>query len=200
MKRFAAITLAALISAPICAHADDITDQINEALKAYKAKDLETAMMALDSASTLIRQQRADNLAELLPQPLPGWVSEADDTSTGANAAMFGGGTNAERVYRQQKDDDYKEIRITITGDSMMIQSMSLLFSNPMFMSGRDQKLVVIDGRKVMQDSAEGSLTTMVNNKALVVVNASSNEPAMMDAAKRYFNAVNFKKLEAMMK
>ncbi len=199
MKRVTAALLAAFISLPGSVLADDVTDQINEALRAYQAKDLEMAVTALDAASTLIRQQRAAGMADLLPPPLAGWVSEEEDTTTAANANMLGGGINAERVYRQQ-GDDYREVRVNISGESMLVQSMGMLFGNPMFMGGSEQKLVVIDGRKVIQNSAEGSLTTLVNNKALVVVSGSSNDPTTVAAVKSYFKAINFTQLEAMLK
>ncbi len=42
--------------------ADDVTDQINEALKAYQNHDTQTAIAALDAAANLLRQARADAL------------------------------------------------------------------------------------------------------------------------------------------
>jgi hypothetical protein len=43
------------------AHADDVIDQINEALQAYQNHDTQTAITALDAASNLLRQSRADS-------------------------------------------------------------------------------------------------------------------------------------------
>ena len=44
------------------ARADDVTDQINEALKAYQNHDTQTAVAALDGAANLLRQARAEGL------------------------------------------------------------------------------------------------------------------------------------------
>ena len=49
------------------ARADDVTDQINEALKAYQNHDTQTAIAALDAAANLLRQARAESLKKLLP-------------------------------------------------------------------------------------------------------------------------------------
>ena len=61
---------AALLVIVLClagARADDVTDQINEALKAYRSHDTQTAIAALDAAANLLRQSRADGLKKLLP-------------------------------------------------------------------------------------------------------------------------------------
>src|ERR1700727_1028915 len=60
MKRGAIVLAAAVVALAGEARADDITDQINEALQAYQKHDLATTSMALDAANSLIRQLRTD--------------------------------------------------------------------------------------------------------------------------------------------
>ena len=67
------------------AHADDVTDQINEALQAYQNHDTQTAITALDAASNLLRQSRADGL------------------KTPAAAAAAGLDRRCSRIHRGQR-------------------------------------------------------------------------------------------------
>src|ERR1700734_2557480 len=76
--------------------ADDVTDQINEALKAYQNHDTQTAVAALVAAANLLRQSRADALKKLLPPVPSGWTADNAETSA-VGAAMLGGGITASR-------------------------------------------------------------------------------------------------------
>ena len=167
--------------------ADEVTDQIHEGLKAYEKGDLDTAAIALDSATSLIREMQAGDLSKVLPEPLPGWTAEEAETNTAG--AAFGAGTEASRAYR--KDDE--QVNISITGNSPLLQAMSMMFTNPAMMGG-DSKLVVIDGRKVIQDKQEHSLQTMVNNNFLVAV--EGDDLTADESVKAYFQAIDFEALE----
>lgn len=169
--------------------ADDVTDQIEEGLKAYEKGDLDTATVALDSASSMIREMQAGGLSKILPEPLSGWTAEEAETST-AGAAMMGGGLEASRSYR--KDDE--QVEISIIGNSPMLQAMSMMFTNPAMLGG-DTKLVVIDGRKVIQDKQDHSLQAMVNNNFLVSV--EGDDLTGDDSVKAYFQSIDFEALEA---
>ncbi|MGK7344934.1 MAG: hypothetical protein ACNS63_03915 [Candidatus Nitrospinota bacterium M3_3B_026] len=171
---------------PGAALADDVTDQVDEALKAYKKKDYSTAAAALDAAATLVRQKRADVIGGLLPKPLSGWEAGEAKTSQ-AGAAMFGGGISAERRYRK----DGKEITVSFTTDSPMLQAMSMMFANPQF-SGPDNKLVVIGGQKAIYNSKDNSYQAMVASKVLVSVEGKGADKASVES---YFKAVDFEKL-----
>ncbi len=167
--------------------ADEVTDQIQEGLKAYEKGDLDTAAIALDSATSLIREMQAGDLSKVLPEPLPGWTAEEAETNTAG--AAFGAGMEASRAYR--KDDE--QVNISITGNSPLLQAMSMMFTNPAMMGG-DSKMVVIDGRKVIQDKQEHSLQTMVNNNFLVAV--EGDDLTADESVKAYFQAIDFEALE----
>lgn len=174
-------------AAPVLA--DDVTDQIDEALKAYEKEDYNTAITALDAASTLVRQKKAETVTKLLPEPLDGWKALKPE-STAAGASMFGGGISASRSYLSDKH----KVNISITSDSPMLQAMSMMFSNPMFM-GQDNKLVVINGQKAIANNQENSLTAMVANKVMIKVDGTGG--ATMDELKEWFKAIDFKAIEA---
>jgi hypothetical protein len=176
------IFLAAIIPGHVIA--DDVTDQINEGLKAYEKKDFGTAVM------------EAEGLTAFLPAPLSGWEANDADSSS-AGSAMFGGGSNASRTYTKETGNGFAEIEISITSDSPMIQSMAMMFSNPMFMGGGN-KILIIDGQKTMQNTDDNSLTAMVAGKVMVLVDG--NEEVAPQDLKDYLKAVEISKLEEYVK
>lgn len=191
-----AIFLALTAAMPASALTDDVTDQINEALKAYEKKDFGTAVMALDTASSLIRQQKAEGLVAFLPAPLKGWEANDADSSS-AGSSMFGGGSNASRTYTKESGKGLAEIDISITSDSPMIQTMGMMFSNPMFMGGGN-KIMIVDGQKVMQNNDDNSLTAMVAGKIMVLIDG--NEETSPQDLKAYLKAISINKLEEYVK
>src|SRR5690242_7730585 len=96
--RLRLLALPVMLAVAPVARADDVTDQINEALKAYQNHDTQTAIAALDAASNLLRQGRADALKKLLPAVPPGWNAD-DAESSAVSVAMLGGGVTASRAY-----------------------------------------------------------------------------------------------------
>jgi hypothetical protein len=116
---------AVVLGASPHASADDVTDQIDEAIKAYQAKDLATAAAALGAAQDLIRQQSADAWKTMLPEPLPGWTA-AEATSTSAAAALLGGGTNVSRDYRKGGDS----VTVDLVTDSPLMAGLGKLMSS----------------------------------------------------------------------
>jgi hypothetical protein len=167
--------------------ADDVTDQIDEALKAYQKKDYATATAALDAAANLIRQSKAETTKSFLPAPLSGWTA-SDAEATAMGAAMMGGGTTVSRQYH--KGDD--QVEITLLSDSPMLQAMAMMFTGAM--SGPDNKLVVIDGRKTSYSKSENAYQTLVANKTLVKV--AGSEGVDDKTLRAYLKAVKFADLE----
>jgi len=109
-------------------YADEITDSINEALTQYNNNDFSAASESLGYALQLLGQKKGGQLQELLPQALPGWTADEASSET-VNAAIMGGGINAERRY--QRDDS--SVTVKFVTDSPMLQGMMMMFSNPMF-------------------------------------------------------------------
>jgi hypothetical protein len=188
----APVTFALLLTCSLEVLADDVTDQIEEAVKAYEKEDYNTAVTALDSASTLIRQKKGELVSKLLPEPLDGWEAQ-EAKSSSAGAGMFGGGISANKSYTQKVDGKTESITISITTDSPLIQTMGMMFSNPMFMGG-DNKLMVINGEKAIADTNNNKLTAMIANKVLVEV--SGKRGASTDHVKDYFKSIDFKAIK----
>jgi len=194
---------AVLLGAP-AVWADEVTDQIDEGLKAYKAKDFGGAATALDTATSLIRQQAAEGMTKVLPAPLAGW--EAEEAESGAGGAAMGGTTASRRYTRTfkvmstpepgQQPEEYENtesVQITLMGNSPALQAMIMMFSNPMF-SGPDNKVMMVGGRKTMFNKNDNSLMTIVNGQ--VVVTVDGDNTVKMDDLKAFYGGIDFKALE----
>src|SRR5690348_6474449 len=99
IRLVATLAVFSLVATP--ALADDITDAMDQARKAYQSGDLGGAKQSLDLASQLIGQKNAEAFSTLLPNALPGWKAEKPQT-TALGAAGFGAST-ASRTYNNAK-------------------------------------------------------------------------------------------------
>lgn len=168
--------------------ADDASDAIEKAATLYKEGQTQQAITQLELATQLIRQQRAEAMQQVLPEPLAGWTAEAA-TSSSAGAAMLGGGSTIKRTYN--KDD--KNLSIEIVADSPMIQSMMAIFSNPMFgAASQGGKVQMINGQQAIL-KADG-LMMVVDNTFMVQINAEKGMEADVIA---YASAIDLKKLSS---
>jgi hypothetical protein len=170
------------------AHADDVTDQINEALKAYQNHDTQTAMAALDAASNLLRQARAEGLKKLLPAAPPGWTADNSE-STAVGAAMLGGGTTASRTYHNGS----QRVEVQIIADSPMLQGMAALLNSPLAAMG-GMKTVVVNGRRMSYNDSDNSYMTLVVDKVIVKVDGNKDTPE--PTLKSFVGAIDFAAIE----
>src|ERR1043166_5160524 len=98
------------------AFADDVTDALEQARKAYQAGDFATAKQSADLASQLIGQKSAEGFAALLPAALSGWTAgKAETTSLGS---VGFGVPSASRTYTAA---DGKNVQVQISGDSALL-------------------------------------------------------------------------------
>jgi hypothetical protein len=169
--------------------ADDVTDSIDEAVKAYKAKDFAAAAQALDAAAQLVRQKRGELFKDLLPAPPSGWKAE-DATSQSAGASMFGGGVTAERRYT--KGDS--SVTVKIITDSPIMQGVMMMMNNPMFANADGGKLERIKGQKAVfkNKDGSGSVNVVVNGALLVQIESSQTSDADLRA---FASAIDYGKL-----
>src|SRR6185312_13379370 len=183
----ARFVFAAVLLAATPAFADDITDAMDQARKAYQAGDLANAKQSLDMASQLVGQKNAEGFATLLPPALPGWKAEKVETAA-IGAGMFGA-TSASRRY---SSPDGKLVEVRITGDSSMVMQFAQLLANPAI-AGAMGKLVRVGNQRAVQ-THEGDVNMVVANKYLVSVNGSAGE----DVKLSYAQAVDVAKLSKM--
>lgn len=143
---------------------DPVTQTIEKALSSYHNNDFRSASSDLNYAIQLIRQKKGEALTLLLPPPLGGWTT-ARGSSRVTAASLFGGGLTAKKTYI--KDDSVVEI--SIGTDSPLMQSMILMFSNPLFALAAGE-FELINGYKgiVNYQFDNGDITIVVNNRFLV--------------------------------
>lgn len=184
-----AITLG-LGSVPL--RADDVTDSVDEALKAYKDGDYATAAASLDAAAQMIRQKRAESFSALLPAAPSGWTA-GDATSAAAGAAMFGGGVSAERRYT--KGDS--SVTIKLLTDSPMMSAVMMMMNNPMLLnSSENGKMERIKSQKalVKQNGDDGEINIVVGGTMLVTITGNGVTAAEM---KSFAEGIDYAKLAA---
>jgi hypothetical protein len=180
-------TGAVLGLSPIAALADDITDAMDQARKAYQSGDLGGAKQSLDLASQLIGQRNAEAFAQLLPRPLAGWTADRSET-TSVGAVAFGASV-ASRRYNNAKGD---HIEVQITGDSAVVMQFAALFQNPQI-AGAMGKLVRVGNQRAIQNN-EGDVHMVIANKFLVTVQGSGDAQSKL----AYAQAVDVAKLSRM--
>ncbi len=179
------IAVLGLLTAP--ALADDITDAIDQARKAYQGGDLANAKQSLDLASQLIGQKNAESFATLLPNPLPGWKAEKPQAQT-MGAAVFGASV-ASRSYSNAQGEN---VEVQITGDSALVMQFAPLLANPQF-AGAMGKIIKVGNQRAIQ-TTDGDVNMVIANKFLVTVQGSA--PAAAKLA--YAQAVDVAKLSKM--
>jgi hypothetical protein len=173
---------------PSPVHADDVTDQIDQARKAYQQHDLPTAVAALEAAANLLRQAQADALKSVLPPAPPGWNADAIDTSA-ASAAVLGVGTTVSRTYHNGN----QQVEAQIITDSPMLQGMAALINSPLA-AAAGMKTVVIGGRPMSYTVNDNSFMTLVGGKTLVKV--SGNKETLEPTLRGFMAAVDLAALE----
>lgn len=185
MRMAGTVLLALALALP--ARADDVEDAIDAALQAYRADDIKTAREELAFASQLLDKRKAGELQSLLPDPLPGWQREDDDSGQSPAMAAFGGGQMAGARYT--KDDDAVEIQLM--ADNPMVAAMGAMFSNTAMM-GAMGEVKRLGGEKVVL-TQEGELQSLVDGRIMVMVSGSA-DPETLQA---YFEAIDLDKLKA---
>lgn len=167
--------------------ADDFTDTLENARKAYEEGDISGAKEEMDYASQLLTQMRGQALQGFLPEPLVGWVQKKSKSQgSSGGLGMLGGGTTAEARYQRDKD----RIKVSIIADSPMVQGMGALFSS-MGLAGSQGTLKRINRQKVVVKK-DGSLMTMLDKRIVVEVSGK----ASAEDKEAFFKAIDFKGLK----
>lgn len=162
-----ALAAAAALAAPL--HADDVTDQIEAARKAYEAGELRSAAQTLQFAAAAIQEKIDASLLELLPEPPEGWSAEAAQAQSGGMTALIAGRQIARRYHR----DDGAEVEVSITADSPFLAMMTMMLSNPMLLQADPAARVLThEGHRGVVKHEQGTrqweISLMVGNQILV--------------------------------
>jgi hypothetical protein len=169
------------------AHADDVTDQVHEALTAYDKKDLPTAIAGLEAAVNLMRQMRADTYGTLLPAAINGWTADPVETIAAA-VAMAGGGSGASRKYHKGN----AVVTVSILADSPLLQAMSALASSGLAAMG-GMRTEIVNGHRTLYLKDDGAFNAFIGDRILVRVEGK-DQPE--DTLKQFLTAVDFAAVE----
>ena len=190
-----ALPLVALVAAAPALRADDITDAIESARTAYDAGNLSEAIQSLDYAGQLIRQAKGEQVAKLLPDAPAGWTAE-DSESDASAAAIMGGMVSAKRTYQR---DSGGYVTIQIQSDSPLLQSMAMMFSNPMMITAGGAKLENVKGQKLAvtyrADDKAGDVKAIVDNRYLLTIEGSD---LTRDELTAFAKAIDYAKIAAL--
>jgi hypothetical protein len=169
------------------ARADEVSDQINQALTAYRRKDIPTAITGLEAAINLLRQSRADSYGALLPAAPAGWTADPVETLS-VGVAMAGGGVGASRKYHNADNT----VTVSILADSPLLQVMSALASSGLAAIG-GVRTQIINGHRTIYVKEDNAFTTIVADKILVRVEGVGLPE---DTLKQFLTAVDFAAVE----
>ena len=181
-----AATLMAGFAVAAPARADEVTDAIAEAQRAYQAGQIAQAQTALQEALQLMAQRAAAGLARALPDALPGWTAD-EATSSAAGAGMFGG-AQATRSFSNAQG---QTVEIQVMSDNPLIAQIGPILANPM-LAGAMGRLVRIGDLRAIQGN-DGNIQMLVDNRILVQVQGD----APVEAKLAYARAINIARLTA---
>src|ERR1700751_5924925 len=112
MFAFRMLAVPLVLASMGAAFADDVTDALDQAHKAYQGGDFAAAKRSADLASQLIGQKNAEGFAALLPAALSGWTAGKVETTSLGNVAF--GVPSASRTYTAA---DGNTVQVQISGD-----------------------------------------------------------------------------------
>jgi hypothetical protein len=160
-----------LVLAALPAAADEFTDTLASALKAYNEGDVSGAREDLDYAGKLLGAMKSDALAKFLPEAPPGWIREAtpsdDASAAGGFMGMFGGGTTASATYRK----DAKTFTIALVADSPMVNGLGAMISGVAGLAGGKPIRI----QRVQFTQSDDGLQGVVNNKVMINVSGDAS-------------------------
>lgn len=189
MKILQKTAVSCLLLSCLSLYASEIDEAITAATKHYKAGELSQAIAQLDYASTLIRQEKGEQVKLAFPAAPSGWQAQ-DASAEVAAAAMFGGGISASRNYYNDTDS----IDIELMMDSPMLQAFAMMLSNPSMIAMSGGKLTKIQGLQAVQRLEGNSLEIqfVTQGGAMITVRGNNaNQSTMLALA----NSIDLKKL-----
>ncbi|MBZ9612413.1 hypothetical protein [Rheinheimera maricola] len=191
MKMLQKTILTSLLCASLqlAASEGEIKEAISTATKHYQAGELSQAIAQLDYASTLIRQEKGEQVKKAFPDAPSGWQAEDADSEV-AGSAMFGGGITASRNYY----NDQQRIEIQLMMDSPMLQAFSMMLSNPSMIAMSGGKLTKIQGVQAVQkiEGEQLEIQFLAPGGAMITLNGDKTAQSTMLALA---NAIDLKKL-----
>ncbi|MBO6882519.1 MAG: hypothetical protein JJ869_02930 [Marivita sp.] len=173
MNRFMSFALAAALTLPFAAQADEISDTLQSAIEAYNDGDITYALEELDFARQKLMALRTEAFQQFLPEAPDGWTREVDSDMQ-AGLAMMGGGMGANADYRSADGSQYYSI--SMMADNAMVASMGAMVANAAAMRMKVERV----GRQRVAIN-DGQAMALVNNPILITIEGG-DEALLMQA------------------
>ncbi|WP_417205705.1 hypothetical protein [Antarctobacter sp.] len=181
MTRILAVLMLSTLALP--AQADDVTDLMDSALKAYRDGDIQYALDELDMARRALLEMKTASLGSYLPEAPDGWT-RAVNTEMNTGLAMMGGGVGAEATYT---DAGGERVKITLLADNPMVMSMSGMIANAAVMGMKTER---IQRQKfAIQDK---QMMALVANRILVQTEGDPDKTRPLLEAMDFAEMANF--------
>ena len=160
------LTCVAALAFPSAVLADDVTETLESALKAYQDGDLKYAMEELDFARQLIKAQNTASLTTFLPDGPDGWTREVS-TEVTAGMSMMGGGAGAEATYTMGEES----FSITLMADNPMVGALAGMLGSAGLLG---MKLERVGRMKYLNQ--DGELSGIIDNRILIQAKGASTD------------------------
>lgn len=174
--------------------ADDVSDAINDALKAYSSKDELRTSDSLNRALSLLNARKARELDAVLPKPFEGWSVENAARLASAAQRLFGGAGTAKKYHKGDTT-----ITLHVVGGSSMADRFKALVSDGKAAQSVGGELVGIGGHKAMStynpDSRNGEINVVVGERYFISVSGTRVNKIDLLA---YAKAIDYKLLVAL--
>lgn len=207
MKYFFAILVFSWTS-NICLQADEVTDAIDKARKAYDSKDYALTSQELNSALSGIQKLISQEVIQCLPGPMEGW-ERTEPSSSLADQGPFGMiSTNSYSVeVNFSTKEPAQQITISISNIPHIVQIAKAgiqLLSNPYFakMQKENQpeekldtyKLGEFEGAKVSNEKQQRAEITLFYGDLMVQIKGSGVKD--LTTVEKLAQEVNYDKLK----
>jgi hypothetical protein len=195
MKKILLSTLTTLALLTTAVTADEIIEQMNEAMKAYQDKDYKGAMDELKFITALLQKLSAAENQKLLPKPLEGWKKQESRNGSQGGISMLGrGGTSMQATYKK----DRESVEIKIRANSPMIAMMSMAITNPALMASDPRLTPFRYKRNKGVKKKEGNvteITLLISGQILVQVKGRNLKDDTV--LEQYLDKIDFKELKS---
>jgi len=175
MRKKIVAAIVAVSFMPTFGHADEVSDALEAALKAYSENDITFALEEIDFARQKLLSLQANSFQHFLPEAPSGWAREVD-AEMSAGLAMFGGGVGASAEYLPEAGGP--GYSVTIMADNPMVVSMGAMVTNAAMMGMQLERV----GRQRVA-VGEGQALALVDNR--ILINIEGDDPEKLLAAMR---------------
>ncbi|PWR24599.1 exosortase-associated EpsI family protein [Zavarzinia aquatilis] len=185
VKRLGTAVLAAglIFGAGRMALADEISDGLALSADLYAKGDLAGALKELGFATAAIQAKMNESYGSTFPEPPAGWTADEVDAQS---MAIMGMGQNVSRTYTNANGNS---VKLSLTADSPMLQSMGMIFANPMMAAQAGfQRIRVGREEAMLKDDKSGQVQILLTVGSRLLLQAEGSG-ASVDEVKALFSA-----------